>query len=149
MNTTQFVTLEHDEIAHYNEFTRRLRPFIDTQNGGYKDTPKAKELLIQRKQVIHKAQNKLTVISDIIDQIGQKRFKYAFVYVPEGYEPDYWKEDESHLDTTDNHIINHYSRLLDSKGLIVINFLGGTKDRDRILRDFEDGKYDALLAMKC
>ena len=144
-----FVTLEHDEIAQYNEFTNRLRRYIDTKNGGYKDTKEAKQLLIQRKHVIHKAQNKLSAISDIIDDIGKKDFRYAFVYVPEGYEPNYWKEEESRIDIEDTHIINHYSRLLDSKGLIVHNFLGGTKDRNRILQNFEEGKYDALLAMKC
>lgn len=144
-----FVSLEHDEIEQYNEFTRRLRPYIDTNRGGYKDTDKAKELLIQRKHVIHKAQNKLSAISNIIDQIGKKEFRYAFVYVPEGYEPDYWKDEESRIESEDTHIINHYSRLLDSKGLIVHNFLGGTKDRRRILQNFEAGNYDALLAMKC
>lgn len=144
-----FVTLEHDEIAQYNEFTNRLRRYIDTKNGGYKDTKEAKQLLIQRKHVIHKAQNKLSAISDIIEEVGKKEFKYAFVYVPEGYEPNYWKEEESRIDIEDTHIINHYSRLLDSKGLIVHNFLGGTKDRGRILKNFEEGKYDALLAMKC
>jgi len=144
-----FVTLEQDEIAQYNEFTNRLRRYIDTKNGGYKDTKEAKQLLIQRKHVIHKAQNKLSAISDIIDEVGKKDFRYAFVYVPEGYEPNYWKEEESRIDVEDTHIINHYSRLLDSKGLIVHNFLGGTKDRNRILQNFEEGKYDALLAMKC
>lgn len=144
-----FVTLEHDEIAQYNEFTNRLRRYIDTKNGGYKDTKEAKQLLIQRKHVIHKAQNKLAAISGIIEKVGKKNFRYAFVYVPEGYEPNYWKEEESRIDIEDTHIINHYSRLLDSKGLIVHNFLGGTKDRNRILHNFEDGKYDALLAMKC
>lgn len=144
-----FVTLEHDEIVQYNEFTERLRRYIDSKNGGYKDTKEAKQLLIQRKHVIHKAQNKLSAITDIIQQVGLENFKYAFVYVPEGYEPDYWKEEESRIDVKDKHIINHYSRLLDSKGLIVHNFLGGTKDRSRILESFEDGKYDALLAMKC
>jgi len=144
-----FVTLEYDEIAQYNEFTNRLRRYIDTKNGGYKDTKEAKQLLIQRKHVIHKAQNKLSAISDIIDEIGKKDFRYAFVYVPEGYEPNYWKEEESRIDIEDTHIINHYSRLLDSKGLIVHNFLGGTKDRSQILKNFEEGKYDALLAMKC
>lgn len=89
-----FVTLEHDEIAQYNEFTNRLRRYIDTKNGGYKDTKEAKQLLIQRKHVIHKAQNKLSAISDIIEEVGKKAFKYAFVYVPEGYEPNYWKEEE-------------------------------------------------------
>lgn len=144
-----FVNLEHDEIVQYNEFTNRLKRFIDAKNGGYKDTKEAKQLLIQRKHVIHKAQNKLSAITDIIDQVGQENFRYAFVYVPEGYEPNYWKEEESRIDIEDTHIINHYSRLLDSKGLIVHNFLGGTKDRNHILQNFEDGKYDALLAMKC
>lgn len=144
-----FVTLEHDEIAKYNEFTNRLRRYIDTKNGGYKDTKEAKQLLIQRKHVIHKAQNKLSAISEIINKVGKQDFKYAFVYVPEGYEPNYWKEEESRIDVEDTHIINHYSRLLDSKGLIVHNFLGGTKNRTRILQNFEEGMYDALLAMKC
>ena len=144
-----FVKLEHDEIEKYNDFTRRLRPYIDTIKGGYKDSDKAKELLIQRKHVIHKAQNKLSAVSDIIDQVGVNNFKYAFVYVPEGYEPDYWREEESKIDTEDTHIINHYSRLLNRKGLTVHNFLGGTKDRSRVLQHFEESKFDALLAMKC
>ena len=144
-----FVSLTDEEIEKYNVFTNRLRIYIDSKNGGYKDTPEAKKLLIQRKHVIHKAQNKLTAISQIIDDIGENNFRYAFVYVPEGFEPDYWQMENHSLQEEDERVINHYSRLLSNKGLVVRNFIGETSDRHQVLTDFEKGRYDALLAMKC
>ena len=69
--------------------------------------------------------------------------------MPEGYEPDYWREEESQISDGDERIINHYSRLLSDKGLTVKNFLGGTKGREEVLNRFKNGDYDVLLAMKC
>lgn len=144
-----FVNLTEDEVKAYNVYTNKLRMYIDSVNGGYKDTIEAKKLLIQRKHVIHKAQNKLKAISQIIDDIGEKNFRYAFVYVPEGFEPDYWEQENNNEKGDEIRLIYKYSKLISGKGLNVMNYLGDTKNRQNILNHFEKGKYDALLAMKC
>ena len=145
----RFVSLNHEEYLEYSNYTKRLRPYIDSESKGYKENEEVRRLLILRKTVIHKAQNKLIEVERIVDQIGSANLKYAFIYVPEGYEPDYWREEESQISDGDERIINHYSRLLSDKGLTVKNFLGGTKGREEVLNRFKNGDYDVLLAMKC
>lgn len=148
----QFVSLEKDELDEYYSYTVKLRRYIDTLNGGYKKSKEAEMLLIQRKNIIHKAKLKIPLMKDIIQQLGINKFKAAFVYVPEGFYPDYdsMLSDDDFKDDN-NRLIVKYSKLLGDSKLRVRLFNGNTpkKKRVKILKDFENGTYDALISMKC
>ncbi|RYZ81156.1 MAG: DEAD/DEAH box helicase, partial [Proteobacteria bacterium] len=146
----RFVELESEELAVYRKFTRELAKHIDPATGRYRDSVQANNLLIQRKNVIHKAANKEFCLKNIIDQIGPAKFKYAFIYVPEGNRADYSEDDRLEVDMGDEKIINHYtSELYRSYQFKMRKFLGDTPDRDGILEQFAAGALDAILAMKC
>ena len=49
-------------------------------------------LLINRKRIIHKAKDKLTKLVALLKNI--KDLKYTFIYVPEGKERDYSKDED-------------------------------------------------------
>jgi superfamily II DNA or RNA helicase len=144
------VELETEELNAYREITNKLTKFLDPNTGRYKDDPYVNMLLIKRKNIIHKARKKANCLTNIIDDIGKDNFKYAFIYVPEGYETNYGDNDLDQNNNEDDSIINLYTTLLYDKYKFKLRkFTGETKQRDEILRKFSNGDLDALLAMKC
>lgn len=144
------VELETEELNAYKELTKKLNKFLDPNTGRYKDDPYVNMLLIKRKNIIHKARNKSNCLVDIINDIGKDHFKYAFIYVPEGYEANYAEDDIDHNNSEDDNIISDYTKLLYKKFKLKLKkFTGKTKNREEILDHFSDGRLDALLAMKC
>jgi superfamily II DNA or RNA helicase len=138
----KLVYLNEPEMEKYAEYTKKLMNLFDSGTGKYKNEDEATKLLMLRKQVLHKAEDKMRVLREIITEIGQDKLKYCFVYVPEGYSEN---EDKSILqkmldtikevfpETTCNTYIGSNSK----------------KERSAILNGFENGDIDVLLAMKC
>jgi superfamily II DNA or RNA helicase len=144
------VELESDELIAYKNITKKLVKFLDIKTGKYKDNPYVNNLLIERKNIIHKARGKSKCLINIIEKIGKDNFKYAFIYVPEGYETNYDDDDLDQNQENDDKIINDYTNLLyENYKFKLKKFTGETKERAEILQQFSDGKLDALLAMKC
>ncbi len=143
------VALEPDEADAYCALTAQLMNHFDARTKQFK--PSANWLLMQRKQVIHKARNKKLALRRILNELKaeQQRLAYTFIYVPEGYEPDYTTADDHTLDPDDRRIIDDYSQTLNAEGYKTYQFLGETADGQRVLRQFAEGKLDILLAMKC
>ncbi len=146
----KFVDLKDYELEEYKVFTKKLYKYIDSKTGRYKDLPEVANLLIMRKSIIHKAENKSSCLVKIIDEINPHKFTYAFIYVPEGNTYNYDQVDYNNADDESERIIDNYSKTLFNKfGFKLRKFLGETKDRDPILNRFEKGDLDVLLAMKC
>ena len=147
----KLVELERDELDSYLEISKKLIKYFDSSTGRYKDDDYVNLLLIQRKSIIHKAKNKIVVLNEIVREIGKNNFKNAFIYVPEGIDPDYAKVDFS----DDNDLINenlidlYTNSLFDNFKLRLKKFTGKTIGRELIIEQFKENKIDALLAMKC
>lgn len=138
------VTLSTDEFKEYREITRKLSRFFNADTQRYDDCKAANSLLMQRKRIIHKAENKLPKFKQIISKEFEDRgsLKYSFVYVPEGLDN---AEDEN------SRIIQYYNQaIMDvSSNIRVAAFTGETENREHILKLFESGEIDVLSAMKC
>ena len=147
----KIVELEQEELNAYRVITNKLMKYLDPNTGKYKDDPYVNNLLIQRKNIIHKAKNKSDCLIHIIDEIGQNNFEFAFIYVPEGFETNYEEVDiDINSEVEDANIINEYTNLLYNKYKFKLRkFTGSTNDRDEVLKQFSSGQLDALLAMKC
>ena len=149
----RFVYLNKEELDEYYAYTVKLRRYIDAISGVYKMCKQSEMLLIQRKNIVHKAQAKIPLMSEIVNEIGVSNFKNAFIYVPEGFYPDYNSQiSEEEYASDGNRIIIKYSQLLGNTfNLSIKNFNGDTpkKSRSKILKDFENGFYNALISMKC
>lgn len=143
-----FVNLDHDELEQYLEITRRLLKFFDFSNGTYRDS--ATHLLIERKRIIHKARNKKTCLERIFREVksNNESLKYTFVYVPEGYDRNSSEDGDLSVGQEDLRIINEYSRIINSFGYKTYQFLGETKNRDKVLNQFKNGDLEILTAMK-
>lgn len=146
------VTLEYYEQEEYLRISKQLVKYINPETGQYKDLDIVKNLLIKRKNVIHKAEKKINALVEIVTEIGSNNFNDAFIYVPEGIEVDRGNYDDDYFgEELDNRkIIDEYTNVLYEKfNLKLAKFTGETKGRDLIIQQFKDNKLDALLAMKC
>ncbi len=143
-----FVNLTLLELDQYKKITSKLRKFIDSKTGQYRK--EAEMLLLQRKRIIHKAENKKSAIVTLLDSLDKgHKLGYTFVFVPEGFEPDYSRYDDYEIQDDDKHIIDEYAEMFKTRRYKYHKFLGGLADAQQVLRSFADGDIDVLLAMKC
>lgn len=143
-----FVQLTPDEMEKYQEITLQLRKFIDPETGKYK--PEADKLLLKRKRIVHKAENKKIAITNLLADLKNKRkLDYTFVFVPEGYEPDYSVADSYEIDKDDIHIIDEYAQMFKDQGYTYHKYISGLDDAPSVLSAFARGDIKILLSMKC
>jgi len=138
----KMVYLNEFEMEKYAEYTKKLMNLFDSETGKFNNEDEATKLLMLRKQVLHKADDKMRVLREIITEIGQDKLKYCFVYVPEGYSEN---EDESILQKMLDTIKEAFPKTTCN------TYTGNNnkKERSAILSGFENGDINVLLAMKC
>lgn len=149
------VSLTGNELQEYIKITKQLAKFYTS--GGFGDSEIAQRLLLKRKRIIHKAENKLVITKDILLKRYQEEgnLKYTFLYVPEGLVTttnscndgiSYGQEEEE-----ETKIINIYTRAIAeiSPEIMVNQFTSSMKDRDLILDQFKAGKIQVVASMKC
>ena len=157
----KMVFLNDDEMYEYASITEQLIRLFDSSTGEFSDYQKAKKLLMLRKRILHKADDKMRVFKEIVDEIGYDKLKYCFVYVPEGnkvFDSDeallYSNTDiDSDQDLYEESILK---KMLDlTKGIspnTTCNTYTGKNnkaERKAILHGFENGQINVLFAMKC
>lgn len=143
-----FVELTDYEMQEYKNITNQLRKYIDGKTGKYKK--EAEMLLLKRKRVVHKAENKKTVITNLLEELKiKKKLDYTFVFVPEGYEPDYAEIDAYQVQDEDIHIIDEYAQMFREQGYSYHKYISGLEDGQKILSNFANGDIQILLSMKC
>lgn len=130
------------EMEKYAEYTKKLLNLLDSKTGKFKNENEATKLLLLRKQVLHKAEDKMRVLREIVTEIGEDKLKYCFVYVPEGYSEN---DDESILQRMLNTIKDEFPKTTCN------TYTGNNnkKERTTILSGFENNDINVLLAMKC
>ncbi|MCL2650998.1 MAG: DEAD/DEAH box helicase family protein [Candidatus Azobacteroides sp.] len=138
----KMVYLNEFEMEKYAEYTKKLMNLFDSETGKFKNEDEATKLLMLRKQVLHKADDKMRVLREIIIEIGQDKLKYCFVYVPEGYSEN---EDESILQK----MLDTIKAVFPKTTCNTYTGNNNKKERSAILSGFENGDIDVLLAMKC
>nr|WP_321411415.1 DEAD/DEAH box helicase family protein [uncultured Carboxylicivirga sp.] len=138
------VSLNSEELEEYKDLSKKLSQFFDAENQKYIDNEVVNSLLMKRKRIIHKAENKLPKFREVVNLEFKKKgnLKFSFVYVPEGL--DNKSEEEER-------IIAYYNQAVMSvnSNVRVSSFTGETNDREEILQSFEKGDIDVLTAMKC
>jgi superfamily II DNA or RNA helicase len=143
-----FSSLDNIELEEYRAITEKLIQNYDSKSGEFSEY--GKRLLIMRKRIINQAKNKINTLNEIFIDVRSKEgdLKYTFVYVPEGNETDYSSEDLFTYDSEERRLIKSYGEAIRQNGYTTHELLSDTKNRDRILSQFSEGKIDVLLAMK-
>lgn len=151
------VRLTEIEMEQYSDISAKIVKIM-----GFKDSESQDillRLLLKRKRIIHKAENKMAVFEEIIkSRMNEKgTLKYTLVYVPEGNKPDdngadiFEKNDIITTDEDSLHLIDKFTRIVrdtDSR-IVVRQFTSESTDREPMLKDFAIGKIDVLTSMKC
>lgn len=136
--------LNDSEMKRYISYTRQLLSFFDSKEKKFKESPEVTDLLMKRKRVIHKAQDKYRVFMSIIDELVSKnKTKYCFVYTPEGVDYQNGGEEEKIIEKMKALVYDKYPHIHTN------TFIGGDNGKKDKLRAFAEGKVDMLFAMKC
>ena len=155
----KMVYLNEPEMEKYADYTQKLMNLFDSETGKFKNEDEATKLLMLRKQVLHKAEDKIRALKEIVSEIGQENLKYCFVFAPEGKINENDKNDAKRHSESDNSV-EEVDVILNKMLYTIIelfpeircNTYTGTnnkKQRSAILSGFENGDIDVLLAMKC
>ncbi|WP_038005199.1 DEAD/DEAH box helicase family protein [Tenacibaculum sp. 47A_GOM-205m] len=137
------VELTEEEFEEYSVISKRLLKYFDFKNGIFKDDPMVEILLLKRKNIIHKAQNKIDLFSSIVEELKKtNKDKYVFAYIPEGYTNN--DEGES------TKILNEYLKRThkDFPEIKMNSYTSEDQDLNDILKGFGEGKIEILFAMK-
>ena len=112
------VELTQDEMSQYIELSKKIAKIINRIDDDSQEI--LKRLLLKRKQIIHKAENKKkefeAILKDHLNKTGS--LKYTLVYVPEGNQLDDQTADifdtvERIKDDEDTlHLIDEYTRIV-------------------------------------
>ncbi|KOY84523.1 hypothetical protein AD998_20220 [bacterium 336/3] len=149
------VKLTNTEMEKYKELSLQLlrMGLFDKETGNFRSTPEIEKKLLERKQIIHKAANKLEVFKVILKSEFDKRknLKYTLVYVPEGVESKFDKTDFSVETEDENRLINKYTRAVSQTddSVMVKQFTASSSNREEILKNFEQSNIHVLTSMKC
>lgn len=146
------VPLTHGELERYVDISVRLGRCFGSNKDEINDA--AKKLLLIRKQIIHKATNKLSTYDELILRLSQdNKLKNTLIYAPEGYFNELFSERESldHLNIEENRICDIYSSRIRSLAPTtkVALFNGSSKNRNFVLDQFTNEDIDVLVSMKC
>lgn len=139
----KIVELQNEELDCYIEISQKLLRYFDFEKGEFKKDPMVEKLLLRRKNIIHKAHNKVESFKGIVKELTEsKKLKYVFTYVPEGYIYDEYGEEER--------LLNDFMRAAVevNQNLKINSYTSKDEDLKDILRGFSDGKIEMLFAMK-
>lgn len=138
----RIVYLEGEEMEKYQMYTRMLLKYYDPTKKALKENTEVKNLLMQRKRILHKAHDKYRVFEGVIDELVQKSLtSYCFVYAPEGF--DIHDKQERILENLQKFVNDKYPQIKTN------SLLGGDSRRKEKIMAFQDGHIDMLFAMKC
>jgi len=136
------VELNELELEEYSEISRQLLRYFDFEKGEFKKDPIVEILLLKRKNIIHKASNKIQAFKQILNQLEKLNVaRYIFTYIPEGY-----VETEEGSERMLNQFIRACAETMPN--LKLNSYTSEDEDLKGILRGFSEGKIDLLFAMK-
>lgn len=154
------VRLNDSEMTEYLRISFQLAKFYNSDSDSFPMSDDIlKRLLLKRKRIVHKAQNKEDIFREIVmNRYSEKgNLQYTLVYVPEGAKPD---DDTSDMfdvsetvandDYTDS-LIDTYTQIVQevSKTTTVKKFTSDVKGRSEILEKYAKGEIEVLTSMKC
>lgn len=124
------IDLTESEMEKYKKLTQQMINYLDKEDNDSKD--KLKQLILKRAKIINKAENKINNFLEEIKKENLDKLTHTLVYCAPG---------------TTNEITLKLSEL----GLKVSKFNStvDNKDRQKLLKHFEEGSIQVLVAIKC
>ncbi len=146
------IKLTETEMDEYIQISIQLSKLSSFGSNDPEIQKRIERLLLKRKRIIHKAENKLGKTIEILKIQFQEKgnLRYTFIYVPEGSTFEI-VEDEVEANSENIRLINQYTREIANidKKILVNQFISGMQERDDILKQFQNGDIDVIASMKC
>jgi superfamily II DNA or RNA helicase len=149
------VSLTEQEFEKYRAISKKLAQYIDPKTKSFKKCKEVEILLLKRKRIIHKAENKLPLFEKIIKKEFQKRgnLKYTLIYTPEGVlENNDINIQDNYIETEEDiKLIDQYTKAITDIDFSIMakKFTSNTKNRKNTIQQFSDGNLHVLTSMKC
>lgn len=129
--------VEIDDVS-FEKFARATRKIIYLMNQDPADLQQLNDARTARSLILKKAPSKLTKLSMLVADTNYD-FTNSVVYCGAGKDPE-----------TDESIINRVLEILAKSGSYTVSsFTSKSQDRVEILKEFERGFFDTLVAIKC
>lgn len=146
--------LNKEEMDLYAYYTKLLNNLWDSSEEKFTNKQLAEKILMNRKRIIHKCDDKLRVYSQILKEIGEDRLKFTFVYAPQGKYTKVGCEDDVLLQEEDDisfiqKLITETKKAFPTKRCNSFTSKDNKETRANLLNAFGNGSLDILLAMKC
>jgi len=149
----RFTSLTSTETEKYLEWTKKiiiLRNIIENGKCTKEDKDHLNFLYIQRQNIIKNAANKMTVLEGIIqDLLKKNELDHLLIYCSDS-DPEQLEKVKELLDSLSKKrqkMIKFRKYTSDESSRILKK--AGCSERDVILRNFNNGDFEVLLAMKC
>lgn len=135
------VNLTDEELDKYVDISKKIARYIDSETGSFRNKEQLERLLLKRKRIIHKAENKTLAFKSILKNQLKKKptLDYSFVYTPEGYTDD----GQNIMDT----YLNLLNEIMPSTH--AFSYVNTTNNKSEVMRNFERGFIHSLFSMKC
>lgn len=154
------VRLTENEMQEYIKVSKQIAKFYNFSNEQFNSDSILTALLLKRKRIIHKAQNKQIAYTYILQTHFEKtgNLNYTFVYVPEGNEPDDYHESDMFIKSDSLKENEESIRLIDLYTKIVREiddevtvsaFIASSSNKEELLELFSRGVLNVLTSMKC
>ena len=142
--------LEDNEMVEYVRITRQLVQMYNGVKASFSDPEKARRLLLLRKNLLHKAHNKMCVFRQILRTIGEENLKYCFVYSAAGKRTRLDENDDEQLD---EYILKEMQSVLKQTfPNVTCNSYTGEDSKEmrrQKLTAFAEGQLNVLFAKNC
>jgi len=137
------VELNEEELEQYIEISKQLLRYFDFEKGEFKKDPMVERLLLKRKNIIHKANNKIESFKNILLELKRlNKLNFIFTYIPEGY---MYEEDGSSERMIDKFLFAGNATIPTLK---MNSYIADGQNLTDLLRGFSEGRIDLLFAMK-
>lgn len=146
----KLASLNDEEMEKYADITKQLLRMFDGSTNSFSDPEKAKWLLMIRKNILHKASDKMNVFRSILHEIGEEKLKYCFVYSAAGKRSRSTEDDDENIDS---YILKEMQAVLkDTYPNVTCNSYTGEDNKAQRkvkLSAFASGQLDVLFAKNC
>ena len=130
-----YVHLDEEEFKAFNALSKQLAGLLNQKVRDYK---KINDIANRRSLIVKKANDKVDVFRGLVAS-DKYDFRNSVVYCGQG------KDSE-----TEEKIIDQVTKCLNNIGnYSVSQFTSKTENRVQVLREFESGYFDTLVAIKC
>lgn len=130
------VELNDDELARYIKLSKKIAKLYHSSKNGKEKEGAITKFSIRRRSILKNAQQKLAKFEEVISQLSKKRELHHCLVYCSSDNPQQLRDAQRILNKYD--ILQHKFTAAES-----------AKEREDILKSFEEGKYQALVAMKC